>query len=137
MTPFEQLTTRILNAEKKVATLDEELGIAKTQLREAQDRLVEAMESGAVPTEFAHAGYKWKLEAKTLVQPAPGMQADVVNWIIENGGEDLVKPSVHPQSRDSFLREHLIRPDGTVNIPLELEGLVREYVKTTPRKRKA
>lgn len=135
---YADLTAEILDAERVVAEREAALSKAKEALRNAEANLIHAVQTGLVPHDFNAHGYRWAYDSRTLVTPADKDAVDeVVEWIKRNGGEALVKKTMHAASRDKFLRETLVTDDGEAVIPEELQP----YVKTDslPRiaKRKA
>lgn len=119
-----ELTQRILSAQKRVSELEEELKTATTNLRSAEQDLIDAMIRGDVPEEFTANGVSWKLDTTTRVRPVKEYSQKVVEWIAANGGADLVQPSMHWARRDAFLREAVIGEAGEPVVPDELAGML-------------
>lgn len=106
------------------------LAEANTRLADSEQRLADAMIDADIQ-KIVHGGIAFTLDISTRVRPLNGHQDDVIDWIIHNGGADLVKPSMHHARRDSFLREMLKDEHGETVIPTELVGLVQ--VENRPR----
>ena len=136
MSIHDTLTDAILRAEEEVAQKESDLRAAKTKLREAENDLIGAIEDGTVPDKFQAHNKMWRIDTRLLVTPETGEADRVIAWIKEHGGEDLVKPTMHAQSRDKFLRDTLIDQEtGEVHIPPELDGKIKETVLTKIAKR--
>ena len=136
MSLHDSLTDAILRAEEEVIQREGDLREAKDKLRNCETTLINAIEDGTVPDKFQAHGRMWRIDTRLLVSPERGQADHVVAWIKEHGGEDLVKPTMHAQTRNKFLRDTLIDEDsGEVLIPPELQGKVKETVLTKIAKR--
>ncbi len=103
--------------------------------RIAEQRVIEAFADSGT-TNITIDGRKYEVEFKTHVSPASGKSDELVEWIVEHGGEDLVKPAMHHARRDAFIREVVIGDDGEAHIPAGLAGLVQVYEATKLKRRK-
>ncbi len=127
MSDFVSLTDEVLKAEREVERLDKLLSDAKSVQRRCEQEVLQAMIMGTIPTKFNAHGRTWNYDSTISITPASKEYTDIVcEWIKNNGGEDLVKPSMHAASRDKFLREHFIDEDGDVTeLPDELKDCVK------------
>lgn len=85
---YERLIVRISDAEAQ----------AKSNLRIAQAKLVEAMTEARIPTfTFLDGNQEKTVSIKTAVSAkiAPGMEADAAKWFIDNGLEGLLSMTVN------------------------------------------
>lgn len=124
--PYELLTAEIIRLEEAAAAAKDAASIAAHNLVTAERALIAAIEAGSVPEKFTAHGFTWSRSIATFVRPSDGEATQrVVDWIADHGGESLVKQTMHPGSRDKFLREVLLDDDGVASIPDELLGLVK------------
>jgi hypothetical protein len=122
---YKDMTQNIINKQDRVSRLEYNLREAQAELRDAEKTLTDAMIRGDVPEEFTAHGVGWKLDTTTRIRPVKEYSQKVVDWIEQNGGADLVQPSMHWARRDAFLREAMINENSEVVIPDELAGMIQ------------
>ena len=70
-------------------------------------------------------GRSYRVDVVPRISPAAGLADDVVRWIADNGGADLIQPSMNAARRNKFLREVCVDDiTGTVSVPDGLDSLV-------------
>jgi hypothetical protein len=73
-------------------------------------------------------GRSYRVDVVPRIAPAAGAGDAVVAWIVDNGGADLVQPSMNAQRRNKFLRESCIDDTtGVVSVPAGLADLVTVF----------
>ncbi len=108
---------------KAVEEAEHDLKHLKADKVKAEQKVYETM-LDAEMNRVTIDGVTCKLDTAPRVRPAPGHTDAVISWIIENGGSDLIKPSMHHMSRDRFLREQFVDENGAINIPEDLQDMV-------------
>ncbi len=122
--PLHDQAEAILDVEHDIRDLETQLSVLKANLATRELALANAMVEQCVPF-FGYGDKRWTVDSSTYIKPASGESQAVVDWIVANGGEDLVKPNMHHQRRDAFLRERFLDDDGCLlALPDELVGKV-------------
>lgn len=123
---------RTLEAYKsEKSLLETRLAETNKHIQRAEAELAGAMIEQEVPF-FAYQGRRYTLDTRTTIRPVKEYADAVVDWIVRNGGESLVKPAMHWNTRNKFLEESFLDDDGNVaGVPPELDG--RLVVDTQPR----
>lgn len=99
----------------------------KRTLAEAEERALAAFADAEVPR-IDYGGRKYEPITKPRLHIVAGKQDDAVAWLMQRPeGANIVKPTVHAGTRDSVLRQMLIRDDGDYNIPDDLVGIMDVY----------
>lgn len=122
--------------ESHYAKAQAEADSIKKMISDAEQRVIEALADSGTDS-ITVDGRSYKVDVVPLFSPCAGMADLAVKWITENGGEDLVKPSMHHKRRDAFLKEVLLDDDGEWSIPEDLIGIVDVFEKPRLIKRKA
>ena len=76
---------------------------------------------------FTRNGKQFILTNRTYANAKAGMMPEICSWMKDNGLEDMVKESVHPQTLQAWVKEQLEEAGA---LPEELEPLVNVYEKS-------
>lgn len=76
---------------------------------------------------FTRNGRQFILTNRTYANAKAGMMPEICSWMKDNGLEDMVKESVHPQTLQAWVKEQLEEAGA---LPEELEPLVNVYEKS-------
>ena len=117
---------RLCQAEVELADRNADAAEAKRLKHEAEQQVIDALVNEEIDR-ITVDGRSYSYSIKPRLAPAKGMADKVVMWVKENGGADLVKPTMNARSRDAFLCEVLVDDDGEVRLPPELNGLIAVY----------
>ena len=76
---------------------------------------------------FTRNGRQFILTNRTYANAKAGMMPEICSWMKNNGLEDMVKESVHPQTLQAWVKEQLEEAGA---LPEELSELVNVYEKS-------
>lgn len=94
--------------------------IAQTEEQLANLMIEEEMQN------FTRNGRQFILTTRTYANAKSGMMPEICSWMKNNGLEDMVKESVHPQTLQAWVKEQLEEAGA---LPEELEPLINVYEK--------
>lgn len=129
-----QIADEIIDLETIGKGLEGAVAENKKLISAKEDELLAAMIDEGTGR-FERGGTLWYPEHRTFISPVPAMKAAVEAWVAANGGEDLVKTTMHAGSRDAFLREHMLNDEGEAVIPSELSGAIKVFEQTKIKRR--
>lgn len=124
---LEELTENKKELEGKVKELNKEI-------ERVQEQLVQEMVDHEVQN-FTRQGKMFYLQTATYVSGISGEQENLMQVLKDQGFDDIVKETVHPQTLKGFVKEQIDEEGG--ELPDWLQGLVNVYEKEQVRMRKS
>lgn len=106
--------------------IEEALKEINALITETEEQLVSAMIEEEMQN-FTRNGRQFILTNRTYANAKAGMMPEICSWMKDNGLEDMVKESVHPQTLQAWVKEQL---EEVGALPEELEPLVNVYEKS-------
>jgi len=76
---------------------------------------------------FTRNGRQFILTNRTYANAKAGMMPEICSWMKDNGLEDMVKESVHPQTLQAWVKEKMEEAGA---LPEELEPMLNVYEKS-------
>ena len=106
--------------------IEEALKATNELIAQTEEQLVTAMVEEEMQN-FTRNGKQFILTNRTYANAKAGMMPEICSWMKDNGLEDMVKESVHPQTLQAWVKEQL---EEVGALPEELEPLVNVYEKS-------
>ena len=106
--------------------IEEALKEINELIAQTEEQLVAAMVEEEMQN-FTRNGRQFILTNRTYANAKAGMMPEICSWMKDNGLEDMVKESVHPQTLQAWVKEQL---EEVGALPEELEPLVNVYEKS-------
>jgi len=106
--------------------IEEALKEINALITETEEQLVNLMIEEEMQN-FTRNGRQFILTNRTYANAKAGMMPEICSWMKDNGLEDMVKESVHPQTLQAWVKEQL---EEVGALPEELEPLVNVYEKS-------
>ena len=95
-------------------------------ISQTEEQLVAAMVAEEMQN-FTRNGRQFVLTSRTYANAKAGMMPEICSWMKNNGLEDMVKESVHPQTLQAWVKEQLEEAGA---LPEDLSELVNVYEKS-------
>ena len=106
--------------------IEDALKEINTLITETEEQLVAAMVEEEMQN-FTRNGKQFILTNRTYANAKAGMMPEICSWMKDNGLEDMVKESVHPQTLQAWVKEQI---EEVGALPEELSELVNVYEKS-------
>ena len=106
--------------------IEEALKEINALITETEEQLVSAMIEEEMQN-FTRNGRQFILTNRTYANAKAGMMPEICSWMKDNGLEDMVKESVHPQTLQAWVKEQL---EEVGALPEDLSELVNVYEKS-------
>lgn len=106
--------------------IEEALKEINALITETEEQLVSAMIEEEMQN-FTRNGRQFILTNRTYANAKAGMMPEICSWMKDNGLEDMVKESVHPQTLQAWVKEQIEEAGA---LPEELSELVNVYEKS-------
>ena len=106
--------------------IEEALKEINELIAQTEEQLVSAM-IGEEMQNFTRNGRQFILTNRTYANAKAGMMPEICSWMKDNGLEDMVKESIHPQTLQAWVKEQIEEAGA---LPEELSELVNVYEKS-------
>jgi len=106
--------------------IEEALKEINELIAQTEEQLVNSMVEEEMQN-FTRNGRQFILTNRTYANAKAGMMPEICSWMKDNGLEDMVKESIHPQTLQAWVKEQ-IEEGGA--LPEELSELVNVYEKS-------
>jgi len=124
---LEELTERKRALESEVKDINK-------KIETVQELLVQEMVDHEMQN-FTRQGKMFYLQTATYVSGISGEQENLMRTLKDQGFDDIVKETVHPQTLKGFVKEQMDEEGG--ELPDWLQGLVNVFKKEQVRMRKS
>ena len=106
--------------------IEEALKEINELIAQTEEQLVNSMVEEEMQN-FTRNGRQFILTNRTYANAKAGMMPEICSWMKDNGLEDMVKESIHPQTLQAWVKEQI---EEVGALPEDLSELVNVYEKS-------